>query len=54
LINRVHAPKKPFMTKPAMMHFISEMPDPAAYGAKLWTKVAAVRENNAAKSMYRT
>ena len=29
-ISNVHAPRKPFMTKPAMMHLISEMPDPAA------------------------
>jgi hypothetical protein len=51
LINSVHAPRKPFITKPAMMHFISDMPDPAAYGAKLLTSVAAVRENSAAKSI---
>ena len=30
LITRVQKPRKPFMTKPAMMHLISEIPDPAA------------------------
>lgn len=30
LIMRVQAPKKPFITKPAMIHLISEIPDPAA------------------------
>lgn len=29
-INNVHAPRKPFITKPAMMHLISDMPEPAA------------------------
>jgi hypothetical protein len=32
-ISRVQKPRKPFITKPAMMHLISDMPDPAAYGA---------------------
>lgn len=49
LIRSVVKPKKPFMTNPAMMHFISEMPDPAAYGAKLLTSLAAVKENSAAQ-----
>jgi hypothetical protein len=43
LIRRVQKPRKPFMTKPAIMHFISEMPEPAAYGAKDFTRVADVR-----------
>ena len=30
LIESVVKPRKPFMTNPAMMHFISEIPDPAA------------------------
>jgi hypothetical protein len=51
LMNSVVAPRKPFMTKPAIMHFISEMPDPAAYGAKLLTNRAAVKENTPAKTM---
>lgn len=42
------------MTKPAMMHFISDIPDPAAYGAKLLTSIAAVNANRAENSMYRT
>lgn len=43
LMSRVHAPRKPFMTKPAMMHLISEMPEPAAYGAKDLTRIAATK-----------
>ena len=34
LIAKVENPRKPFMTKPARMHLISEIPDPAAYLAK--------------------
>jgi hypothetical protein len=49
LISNVQKPKKPFMTNPAMMHLISEMPEPAAYGAKDLTSVAAVN----AKKVYR-
>jgi hypothetical protein len=45
LIIRVHEPRNPFMTKPAMMHLISEMPEPAAYGAYDLTRVAAVKAN---------
>lgn len=30
LISSVHTPKKPFITKPAIMHLISDIPDPAA------------------------
>lgn len=30
LISNVHAPRKPFITKPAMIHLISEIPEPAA------------------------
>jgi hypothetical protein len=36
------------MTKPAMMHLISEIPEPAAYGANALTRFAAVK----AKSVY--
>jgi hypothetical protein len=46
LIRRVHAPRKPFMTNPAMMHLISEMPEPAAYGAKYLTKMAAMKASS--------
>ena len=42
LISSVQNPRKPFMTKPAMMHLISEMPEPAAYGAKDLTSPAEV------------
>jgi hypothetical protein len=37
------------MTNPAIIHFISEMPEPAAYGANDLTRVAAVREKSPAK-----
>jgi hypothetical protein len=43
LMNSVVAPKNPFMTKPAMMHLISEMPEPAAYGANDLTRKADVK-----------
>ena len=33
------------MTKPAMIHLISEMPDPAAYGANDLTSLAEVNAN---------
>lgn len=46
LIRSVHAPRKPFMTKPAIMHLISEMPDPAAYGANDLTSSAAMKANS--------
>jgi hypothetical protein len=32
-----------------MMHLISEMPDPAAYGAKALTKLAAVKAKSVCK-----
>lgn len=35
------------MTKPAMIHFISEIPEPAAYGAISLTRRAATNENDA-------
>ncbi len=40
LIIKVLAPRNPFMTKPAMITLISDMPDPAAYGAKQSTRIA--------------
>jgi hypothetical protein len=46
LIRRVHAPRNPFMTKPAMMHLISEIPEPAAYGANVLTRTAAIKASN--------
>lgn len=45
LIKSVQPPKNPFITKPAMIHFISEIPDPAAYGAKDLTNFAAIKAN---------
>jgi hypothetical protein len=52
LINSVVNPKNPFITNPAIMHFISLIPLPAAYGAKLLTSRAAVKLNMPAKQMY--
>jgi hypothetical protein len=49
LMTKVQAPRNPFITKPAIMHLISDIPDPAAYGANDLTSVAAVNENSAAK-----
>ena len=47
LMKNVQPPRYPFMTKPARMHFISEIPEPAAYRAKDRTRYAAVKENMA-------
>jgi len=41
----VQKPRNPFITNPAIMHFISEIPDPAAYGANDFTRLAEVRAN---------
>jgi hypothetical protein len=54
LIPNVVAPRNPFITNPAIMHFISLIPLPAAYGAKLFTSRAAVKLNSAANPMYST
>ena len=43
-------PRKPFMMKPAMMHFISEIPLPAAYGANDLTRNADVKANRILQS----
>jgi hypothetical protein len=45
LIANVPNPKYPCITKPARIHLISEMPDPAAYFARFLTRWAAVNEN---------
>ena len=47
LTKNVQKPKKPFMTNPAMMHLISEIPEPAAYFAKDRTRCAATNEKAA-------
>ena len=39
-ITRVRAPRNPFMMKPAMMTLISDIPEPAAYGANALTSFA--------------
>lgn len=46
LISSVHPPRNPFMTKPAMMHLISEIPEPAAYGENDLTSLAAMKANS--------
>jgi len=51
LMNKVQPPRKPFMTKPAMIHLISEIPEPAAYGAKALTSLAAVNAKSVAKEI---
>lgn len=45
MMNRVVALRNPFITNPAMIHLISEMPEPAAYGANDFTRVAAIKAN---------
>jgi hypothetical protein len=68
-ISKVHPPRKPFITNPAIqksiknqnevdgaidlldghlpkIHLISDMPEPAAYGAKCFTKKAQVPEKH--------
>jgi hypothetical protein len=47
LIRNVQKPRNPSMTNPEMMHLISEIPEPAAYLAKDWTRRAATKENAA-------
>ena len=47
LMKKVANPRNPFMTNPARMHLISDMPDPAAYFANERTKCAATKENRA-------
>jgi hypothetical protein len=50
LITNVQKPRKPFITKPAIIHLISEIPDPAAYGANDLTRLAEVKANMVWKS----
>jgi hypothetical protein len=45
LMKNVQKPRNPGMTKPDMMHLISEIPEPAAYLAKDRTRRAATKEN---------
>ncbi len=54
LINKVQNPRNPFMTNPAIIHLISDIPDPAAYGAKDFTSLAAVKAKRVANTIYRT
>ena len=44
--SNVRRPRKPFITNPARIHFISEIPDPAAYGAKERIINAQIAANN--------
>ena len=46
-MKNVVKPKKPCMMNPAKMHFISDIPEPAAYFARERTRWAAVNENMA-------
>jgi hypothetical protein len=45
LIKNVANPRNPCIINPAKMHFISEIPDPAAYFANDRTRWAAIKEN---------
>lgn len=44
-MKNVQKPRNPGMTKPDMMHLISDIPEPAAYLAKDRTRRAATKEN---------
>ena len=44
-MKNVQNPRKPFMTKPPIIHLISEIPEPAAYVANDRTKWDATNEN---------
>lgn len=44
-ITKVQCPRYPFITNPANIHLISDIPDPAAYFAKDRTRRAAMNEN---------
>jgi hypothetical protein len=44
LMKKVAKPRKPCMTKPARIHLISEIPEPAAYFAKERTRCEAMKE----------
>jgi hypothetical protein len=43
-MKNVSALRKPLIMNPPKIHLISEMPDPAAYGAKPRTRYAADEE----------
>jgi hypothetical protein len=47
LMMNVQSPRKPLITNPPMMHLISEIPDPAAYGANDLTSLAAEKAKSA-------
>jgi hypothetical protein len=44
-ITNVQGPRYPLMINPARMHFISDIPDPAAYFARVLTRWAVTNEN---------
>lgn len=44
LIRNVQKPKNPFMMKPARIHLISDIPEPAAYFARDLTRWDATNE----------
>jgi hypothetical protein len=45
LITSVFAPRNPFIINPAIITLISDIPEPAAYGAKALTSTAAEDAN---------
>jgi hypothetical protein len=50
-MERVVALRKPFITNPAMIHLISEIPEPAAYGANDLTRKADMKANVTLKEL---
>jgi hypothetical protein len=44
-MKKVSTSKNPLMINPPRIHLISEIPEPAAYGANALTKKAAENEN---------
>lgn len=44
LMMNVENPRYPFMIKPARIHLISDIPEPAAYFARVLTRCAARKE----------
>jgi hypothetical protein len=51
LIRNVQNPRNPCRTNPERMHLISEIPEPAAYLAKDWTRRAATKDNAACRTI---
>jgi len=46
-MKKVAKPRYPFIMNPARIHFISEIPEPAAYLARFLTRCEAINANMA-------